>query len=142
MERNRQPLDFYDELPADMMKYLRNYGKHFNKKMYEFAVSKMYKMNKANGKEMKVEPVTKETFDSMMSKYGIVLENDSMHDGVYVWTMAASDFLGSSVTDEQHLVLYVKDYIDDPDQVDGFVFNRFYADCVLKGVPIDWEEML
>ena len=139
MERNRLPLDMYD-LPPEMVEYFRHYGRNFNKKMYEFAVSKMYKMR--NGKKEAVPTVTKEQFDAVMNKYGIKLENDVMYNGVYVWAMATADFLGSSIPDEQHLALFVKDYIDDPDQVDGFVFNRFYSDCVLKGEPIDWEEML
>lgn len=139
MERNRLPLDIYD-LPPEMVEYFRHYGRNFNKKMYEFAVSKMYKMR--NGKKEAVPTVTKEQFDSVMNKYGIKLENDVMYNGVYVWCMGVADYLGSSIPDEQHLALFVKDYIDDPDQVDGHVFNIFYASCVLKGEPIDWEEML
>ena len=139
MERNRLPLDMYD-LPPEMVEYFRHYGRNFNKKMYEFALSKMYKMK--NGKKEAVPMVTKEQFDTVMNKYGIKLENDVMYNGVYVWSMASSDFLGSSIPDEQHLALFVKDYIDDPDQVDGHTFNIFYASCVLKGEPIDWEEML
>lgn len=142
MAKNRQPLDIYDEFPEGMINYLRHYGKHFNKKMYEFAVSKMYKVNRANGKKEKVAPVTKETFDSVMTKYGIVLDNDVMYDGVYSWMMGSCDYLGSSVPDEQHLALFVKDYVDDPDQADGHVFSRFFYDCVNNGEPVEWEEML
>ena len=78
----------------------------------------------------------------MMTKFNIKLNNDVLYDGMYVMSMATSDFFGSSLPDEHHVALYVKDYIDDPDQVDGFVFNRFYADCVLKGEPIEWDDML
>lgn len=139
MERMRQPLDMY-ELPEGMVKYLSHYGRHFNKKMYDFAVSKMYKMS--NGKRVDAQPVTKEQFDAAMQRHNIKLENDVLHDGVYVWMMAVSDFLGSSVPDEQHLALYVKDYIDDPDAADGQTFTRFYASCVNAGIPIDWAEMI
>lgn len=142
MERTRQPLDIYDDFPSGMVNYMRNYGKHFNKKMYEFAVSKMYKVNKGNNSREKMQPMTREDYSSMLSKYGVVLQNDVLYDGMYVASMAKSDFLGSSIPNEQYLAMYVKDYIDDPDQVDGFVFNRFYADCVLKGEPIEWDEML
>lgn len=38
--------------------------------------------------------------------------------------------------------IYVRDLIDDPDAVDGQIFNRFYADMCLQGIPIDWEEMV
>ena len=46
----------------------------------------------------------------------------------------------SSITDEKHLCLYVKDVIDDVDGYDGIVFNRWYADMCRKGVQIDWYE--
>lgn len=56
--------------------------------------------------------------------------------------MAKADFLGSSVTDERHLALYIRDVIDDIDAPDGLIFNRWYADMCYMGLPIDWEEML
>ena len=56
--------------------------------------------------------------------------------------MCEADFLGSSIVDEMHRMLFVKDMIDDPDAVDGFIFNRFYSDCCLKGEPIDWEGLI
>ena len=137
MERQRTSLDSYDMLPSDMRAYLRHYGRHFNRKMYEFAVEGMYK---ENGERF--EPLEKERYEKILKNNGIKLDNDVMCDGMFVMSMAMSDFLGSSLENEKQLARFVKDYIDDPDQVDGFVFNRFYADCVLKGTPIDWEEML
>jgi hypothetical protein len=56
--------------------------------------------------------------------------------------MCKADFLGSSITDERHLALYVKDVIDDVDAPDGLAFNSFYADMCYMGIAIDWEEML
>ena len=44
--------------------------------------------------------------------------------------MGNNDFMGSSIIDEKHLSLYVKDVIDDKDGYDGIVFNRWYADTV------------
>lgn len=35
-----------------------------------------------------------------------------------------------------------KEMADDPDQADGFVFNRFYADCNHNGVGIPWDDVL
>lgn len=137
MERVKESLDSYDIVPSGMRSYLRHYGKHFNKAMYEFAVSKM-----RNKKTEKMKPMSKDEYNEVLKKNNVSLENDELYDGMYVMSMAKSDFMGSSINDEQHLALFVKDYIDDPDQVDGFVFNRFYADCVLKGIPIEWEEML
>jgi len=56
--------------------------------------------------------------------------------------MGNNDFFGSSISDEKHLAMYVKDVIDDEDGYDGIVFNRWYADMVTSGIPIEWEEML
>ena len=133
--RKRDSLEYI--IPEDMKMYLSNYGRHFSKKMYEFAVSNMYK----DGGQ-KAQPITKEVFNSKMQQYGIRLDNDVLYDGCYVWTMCAMDFLGKSIPNEQYQAMYVRDLIDDPDAVDGQIFNRFYADMCLQGIPIDWEFMI
>ena len=124
-------------IPEDMEIYLSHNGRHFSKKMYEFAVSNMYKVGK-----QKINPISKDMFKAKMQQYGIRLDNDMLYDGCYVWSMCEADFLGKSIVDEYHQALYVKDLIDDVDAVDGQVFNRFYADMCLHGIPIDWEEVL
>lgn len=129
-------LDIYDERPSDMTNYLQYYGWHFNRKMCEFAVSKM----KKNGKPITM--VTKERIDEILKKSNITLNNNELWDYVYVGNMCEADFYGSSITDEQRFAKYIKDVIDDEDGYDGLVFNRWYADTVKKGIPIDWEEML
>lgn len=89
-----------------------------------------------------ITPWTKEKVEQTLHKYGIVLDNAIAYDHVYVLNMALADFYGSSITDERALALFVKDYVDDEDQPDGFIFNRFYADCALAGTPIPWEDIL
>lgn len=37
----RTSLDIYDDRPASMKRYLKYYGQHFNRKLNDFAVSKM-----------------------------------------------------------------------------------------------------
>ena len=129
----RRPLDLYDERPQSMKRYLKYFGQHFNKKLCEFAVSKM-----DHGKN----PLTKEKVEELLNKYNIVLDNNELYDYVYVCNMGNNDFMGSSIVDEKHLALYVKDVIDDKDGYDGIVFNRWYADTVTLGIPIEWDEML
>ena len=126
-------LDFYDERPTSMKRYLKYYGEHFNKKLCDFAVSKMN-----HGKP----PVTKEKVDEILTRHGIKLEHNELYDYVYVYNMGNNDYMGSSIIDEKHLALYVKDVIDDKDGYDGIVFNRWYADTVIQGIPIEWEDML
>ena len=130
---NRIPLDVYDDKPTSMKRYLKYYGQHFNKKLCDFAISKMN-----HGKTK----VSKDKIDDIMNKYNIKLQNNELYDYVYVYNMGNNDFMGSSIIDEQHLALYVKDVIDDQDGYDGIVFNRWYADTVTTGVPIEWSEML
>ena len=130
---NRKSLDLYDDRPTSMKRYLKYYGQHFNKKLCNFAVSKMN-----HGKS----PISKEKVQEILSKNGVELQNNELYDHVYVYNMGNNDFLGSSIPDEKHLALYVKDVIDDKDGYDGIVFNRWYADTVTLGIPIEWDEML
>ena len=129
----RTSLNLYDDRPTDMKRYLKYFGQHFNKRLCQFAVSKM-----KHGKT----PVTKEQVDRVLKKHGITLENNELYDYVYVYNMGNNDFMGSSIADEKHLAMYVKDVIDDIDGYDGIVFNRWYADTVVQGIPIEWNEML
>lgn len=137
MTKNRIPLDSYEMIPEEQRAYLMNYGKNFNEKMCRFAVS-MMRDRKGN----KVEMVKKDDLEKKLKENKIEIENDVMYNGVYVFAMCMADFMGSSIEDEKHALLYVKDYIDDPDAADGQVFNRFFADCVNAGIPIDWAEMI
>lgn len=134
----RDSFDQYDEIPEDMLMYLRYNGKHFNRKLVEYAVSKMTTKD-SSGNEVPLVPITKSQLDNMMNQYGVVLNNkDDVYDAVYVASMCKADFLGRSVVDDLHLCLYVKDVIDDIDGYEGIVFNRWYADMSHKGIPIDW----
>lgn len=134
----RESLDSYDVYPEAMINYLRYNGRHFNRKLFEFAVEQM-----TIGKDKhKIKPMNKQEVDELLKVYGVKLENNTLYDYVYVANMCKADFLGSSVPDEGHLCKYVKDVIDDVDAYDGIVFNRWYADMCRSGVPIDWEEMI
>lgn len=137
-----QRLDTYDKLPSGMREYLSTYGWHFSKKMCEWAVSRMKVKDPATGKEKRIEPLTKEYVEEMLKKYGVKIENDKGYDCVYAANMAKADYYKSSITDEQHLAMFVKDYLDDVDSYDGVPLTRFYADCIGKGVPIEWEDYL
>ena len=47
----KEGFDTYDEIPEDMLVYLRYNGRHFNRKLVEFAVSKMTTKD-SNGTEI------------------------------------------------------------------------------------------
>lgn len=131
-------LDYYDIIPKGMDAYLSAHGHHFSKAMYEWAVSMM---EDRKGNSMK--PVEKKQFDELMGAYNMKLKRtEGYYDGVYVWCMATSDYLGSSIIDEQHLAMFVKDYVDDVDGNRTRAFDEFYINCVAKGVDIPWEDMI
>ena len=138
---NRENFTAYETMPEEMAIYMSHNGPHFNKKLFEFAISKMYKSD-TNGRKEKVDNITKKDLDILLKTYGVEIENNYLYDAAYVANMCKADFLSRGVPDKHHLCLFVKDMIDDPDGYDGLVFNRWYADMCRKGIPIDWEAML
>ena len=129
-------LDVYDDMPKYMRKYLQNYGWHFNKALCDYAISLMTK----NGK--KLEPLTREYVDKTLQQYSIKLTNNVGHDYVFVANMCKADYYGSSIIDERHFALYIKDTIDDEDAADGTTMRRWYATMIANGIMIDWEEFI
>lgn len=123
--------------PSGYAEYMATYGGHFSKKMCEWAVSMM-----KDGKGKKIEPISKEKVESLLMDNEVKIANDKGYDKVYVANMCKADFLGSSVVDESRLALYVKDLLDDPDGYEELTFNRFMMDCMGRGIPIIWEDML
>ena len=131
-------------IPIDMEQYMSYYGAHFNKQLYEFAVSKMRKKDKSDTTEKtkSVAPMTMDELKAMLAKYKIEIDANCMYDALYLACMVKSDFWGSSIEDEEHMALYIKDVIFDVDGYDGIVFMRFLADCSAKGEVIFWAMMI
>ena len=139
----RVPLDMYDEdIPEEMKKYLRHNGWHFNKKACDYAVSLMKKRNTATGKMEKLEPLSKEHVDTMLTKFGVILENSIDYDYVYLANKAKHLLFKSSIADEQHLALYVKDIIDDNEIGDGEIMRKWDAEMTSRGIPVPWDDIL
>lgn len=129
-------------MPEDMKHYLRYNGRHFNRKLCEFAVGQMKSNNSPTGEVVKLKAISKDTLDALLKTYNIELKENQLYDYVFVANMCKADFFGSSVPDEQHLCKYVRDVIDDVDGYDGIVFNRWYADMCRQGIPVSWSDML
>lgn len=132
----RVPLDLYDNLPSSMRKYLIHNGWHFNKQLCNFAVSLMKKHGK------RLDPISKQNVDKLLEQYKIQLDNNVGYDYVFVANMCKADYYGSSITDDKHVALYIKDTIDDEDAADGTTMRRWYATMVGNGVTIDWDETI
>lgn len=139
---NESRLDMNYKFPSGMKEYLDTYGWHFSKKMCEWAVSKMKRKNPQTGKEEPLDYMDKEKTEEFLKKYNVTLNDVKGYDHVYILSMARSDFFKSSITDEAHLALYVKDFFGDPDGYPSMAFTRFYADCIGSGTPITWDDML
>ena len=132
----------FDGIPEEAHSYLGNYGFHFNRKACEFAVSMMSKRDVSTGKSVPLEMVSKDEVEAMLTKHNVKLENDCMYDSTYVANMLMSDMYKSSIPDEQHLALGIKDLIDDIDQRDGYLFVRWYSNVLFNGSPIDWSTLI
>lgn len=137
MKRKGTSLDNYVQLPESMYTYLSYHGYHFTRKAYEYAAKCMVDRN-----GNKAPIISKEDLTGKLKAHNINIDNSVLYDANYVYSMGIADFYGSSIVDEQHLLLFVKDMVDDPDAEEGFIFNRWYADMNLKGKPIDWEDLL
>lgn len=117
--------------------YIDTYGYHFSKKLYEFAVSMM---KDRNGN--KITPKTKDEVSEFLRMNGVTLKNNIGHDAAYVHAMLFADCYGSSLPDDKHLAMGIKDYQDDIDGYDEKAFDSFVIKCRAKRIPIFWDELL
>ena len=118
----------YDIKPKGFLNYLRYYGPHFNKKLCEFACANLDKRD-----------YTKEKLDQLLQAYNVQIKNSKLLDYVYLANWCKSVLYSSSIVDEKHLALFVKDMLD---KEGDLVFNRWYADMAKLGIPNEWEDML
>ena len=84
----------------------------------------------------------KTVIQNRLNAYKISIDRNELYDAVYVANMCKADFLGRSVPTDEHLVNYIKDVLDDADATEGYIFNRFYADCMFMNKPIEWADMV
>ena len=129
-------------MPEAMRDYINQYGWHFSKKACEYAVKQMKKKTASSYKPEKIEAWSKEEVEDLLKRCGVELENNKLYDFVFVANMAKADFYNSSIPDEVHLALFVKDYIDDPDASDETAFRRWLATLVGNKEPLEWEDIL
>ena len=134
---NRTNLTSYEIMPEALAIYMSHNGPHFNKKCCEFAVSQMYKDEGENFK-----PYQKHEVEDILKAYGIKVKYAQLDDITYVANMCKADYLNGSVPTEQHLAMYVKETLDDPDGCEGLVFNRWINDMRWLGIAIPWEDFV
>lgn len=137
-----QSLDERIKYPREMVDYLNQFGFHFNKRACEYASKMMKRKNQATGKNEPIEPFSKEQVEDLLSKNNVKLENNKLYDFVFVANMAKADYWKSSIEDERHLALFVKDYIDDADGSSELAFRRWIATMIAVGEPIEWSDLI
>lgn len=136
------PLDMYEMMPREQRSYLANYGWSFNRKSCMHAVKNMKRQNSATGKDEPIEMKSKDEVEEILKRHNIKLDHNKGYDFVYVYHMAMADYFKSSLTDEQHVAMFVKDYIDDVDNPGGNAFRKWYMDMIAKGEPVEWSDLL
>lgn len=141
MEKNKLPLDIYDFdlMPRAKKIYIMQNGNFFNKELFEYAASLMFKENKQTGKKEKVPVYTKEEVDNLLKKHNIEVENKGLYDYIYVAQSIRADYWGGSITDEQKMALHIKEVCDDPDKPASYTFKSWCLRMDMLGEPIDWQ---
>ena len=86
---------------------------------------------------MNKKEYSKDKLDTLLQSYNIELPNAKLHDAVYIANWCVNTLYGSSIEDEKHLILFIKDLFN---KESDLIFNRWYADMAHKGIPIDWYE--
>lgn len=136
-----QRLDTYEKLPDGMREYISENGPHFNRKLCEWAVSRM-RTEGENGMEKALEPWSDEKVREMLRNNSVEIRNDNGYDLCYAANMLKADFYKKSLKDESSLCMHLKLYLDDIDGDPCRAFDEFYGACIGKGVAIPWERML
>lgn len=113
-------------------KYLDKYGEHFNEKLSNYATSLMCHSSKTILNKLQVEQLLK-TNNIKVSNF---------YDALYVANMAYMDYYGSSIVDETHLALFIKDFIQDEDGYESKPFQHWVIDMKNKNINIDWNNMI
>lgn len=63
-------------------------------------------------------------------------------DYIFVANLGKAKYYESSISDEKHFALYIKDTIDNENIADGTIMREWYTSMVAKGIMIDWEEFI
>ena len=114
---------------------------HFNKKLADWAISKMGKRN-ATTKEM--EPIRKRTteeWDEFMKTNKLEIPEECYYDGYYLWHMAMADY-PKTLDDAKRVASYIEETICDPDGDPTNTLICFVAKMDNMGIPIYWERFI
>ena len=82
---------------------------------------------------------SKDKINELLKIYQIEIPDAELYDIIYIANWCNSILYGSSISDEKHFMLFIKDLFEkEPD----LIFNRQYADMAKKGIAIEWSDMI
>ena len=113
----------------------------FSKRLAEWAIDNMKVKDTATGELKAVKGRTLEDVKTVLKAEGVELPEAFDYTAWYLFNMAVADNR-SSLPDDSHRAMYVKETINDPDGCPEAVLECFVAKMCLKGIPIHWEKMI
>lgn len=122
--------------------YMERYKGHFSHRLAEWAISMMECKDQLSGNMQPIKPYPIEEVEEMVAPFRKHIGEEAVYDAWYLANMCKADFLGSSVPDKEHVALYIKDTLCDPDGEPQMVLACFRAKCDVKHIPIFWERMM
>ena len=96
---------------------------HFSQRLADWAISMMKRRDEESGKMKRITPYPIETVEAMLRHWNVEIPEECVYD-------------------DEHLVKYINDTINDPDGVPTMVLACFKAKCNEKGIAIHWERMV
>lgn len=118
--------------------YNSKYHCHFNKKLADWAISKMMKESPTSGELIPIKKKTIEEFDEFLKENKLHIPDESYYDAYYLLHMCHADY-EKSLEDDEHRASYIEETICDPDCVPTAVLACFKAKMEEMDVPIYWE---
>lgn len=120
-----------------MKNYVKKNGWHFNYALYRFASENMITEDEDDNIVV-LEPYEKDEVDDILIRNGVHVYNKGVYDYVYVANRCRVMMLDSSISDELHLAMYVKDVCDAVDIKEGDIMKSWLGIADNGGYEIPW----
>lgn len=130
----------YYYIPENEALYMDATKGHFSKSLAEWAISKMRTKNN-KGELVKLSAMSLEDVEDTLKRYNVQIEDASIYDAWYLYNMCLADYR-KALPQEEHIVKYIYETINDPDGDPTAVLACFRAKMDVKGTPIYWERFL
>lgn len=116
--------------------YIEKHGKHFNKKLEEYASSNMLNSNNS------AHTWTSEQVQNVCNVHNLHIPSTStIYDVTYTANMAYADFY-PHLLNEHQCILYAIDVANDKDGYEGIQLSRWIADIMCKREELDWNRFI